>query len=325
MKLIIKFLGSLFFILLIAFVAKAQDTTLKQHYFTLRHDNDFLNLAGQGTDRYYTAGAFLEYSFLAKKNLLEKLLISTRDSLPSFFTIGVTQWIYTPNNIGSETVQQNDYPYSGVLFFHLDREKILSAKKIISSSVWLGIIGPAAMASQFQNLVHHVIHGEIPEGWENQMPDYPVINYNFLYQQVFLPLNHFALSGFSYTQAGSLLNTEKLGMDISFSTQKGDWFPERLYVSSRKDIQKKFKFFILLKPSAQFVATNGMLEGSLFEKKDFYHIADSDIERLIYELSGTLGLRYHNFTVSYIQNKQSKLFKTVYAHSYGSVVLSFRI
>ncbi len=267
----------------------------------------------------------MQYSFLAKKSILQEILFAPKDSLTSFFTIGITQWITTPSDLDATTPVKNDYPYSGVLFIHLDREKLLSPQKIIISTLYLGVIGPAALAETNQSVVHKYLKDELPEGWDNQLPNYPVINYGFTYEQSFFSINHLAMNAFSATQIGTLLNTEKAGLDLAVSSRKRDAFPARPYQLNKKEAQHTSEIYLRIMPSVQFVASNGMLQGSLFEKKNFYHVPDNEMERIVYELSGTIGVRLHNFFISYSQIKQSRLFKTVHSHSYGFVNIGFRI
>jgi len=201
----------------------------------------------------------------------------------------------------------------------------LSPRKLISTSLWLGVIGPAALAQANQSIVHKYLKDELPQGWDNQLPNYPVINYGLTYEQNFFSLNHFAVNGFSATQIGTLLNTEKVGLDLAFSTHKRDAFPERPYRLNKAQAKHPSEIFFKLIPSLQFVGSNGMLEGSLFEQKNFYHVPSNEMERIVYELRGNIGVRLHNFIISYSQIKQSRLFKTVHDHSYGTIRIGFRI
>src|SRR5882724_5669104 len=49
-----------------------------QHFISVRHDNDYLNLAGKGTDEYYTSDLHVQYSWLSRsgRSILDKVLIS---------------------------------------------------------------------------------------------------------------------------------------------------------------------------------------------------------------------------------------------------------
>src|ERR1700682_888243 len=122
----------------------SQSSFPAQHYFSIRHDNDFLNLAGQGTDRYYSSGIYIQYSFLspAHGSVMNKTLFSPHPLSPSFFTIGITQWMYTPANLKSPVIVKGDYPYAGILFFHFSRENLFTSKQLFRSELWLGMMGP---------------------------------------------------------------------------------------------------------------------------------------------------------------------------------------
>jgi len=103
------------------------------HLVTVGMDNDFLNIADKGTDEYYTAGIYLQYGFASNspKNILRKILPLPSSKSSSFFSIGLTQWMFTPSDLKTTNYAKDDYPYCGSLFLGLSREILLN-KKFIS-------------------------------------------------------------------------------------------------------------------------------------------------------------------------------------------------
>ncbi|HTI08301.1 MAG TPA: lipid A deacylase LpxR family protein [Puia sp.] len=303
------------------------DSIPAQHYLSLRHDNDFFNVAGAGTDEYYTSGIYLEYSFLARRNnILNKILFSPRTTSPSFFTIGATQWMYTPDSLDNHNNPRQDYPYCGVLFLHFTRENLLSPKQLFRSELWLGTTGSPALADQTQVFVHHFIKSVIPRGWDHQIPTYPVVNYNLYYERNLLSLGRLAkINGVAYTQTGTLLNTAELGLNVLLSNQKDNFFPARIYHVNNQEASKKWKVFLELRPSVKFVATNAMLQGRLWGPKDYYHINAGDLHRVLLEGTGLIGLRIKNFAIDYRQVFQSAEFKSVHSHVWGAFTISCRL
>ena len=306
----------------------ALDSIPAHHYLTLRHDNDFFNVAGQGTDEYYTAGIYIQYSFLGRRhrNLLNKILFSPYSSSPSFYTIGATQLMYTPNNLGEHGTVKNDYPYCGVLFLNFSRENRLSDKQLFRSELWLGTTGPAALADQDQVFVHHFIKSVIPRGWEHQIPNYPVINYNLYYEANLLSLGrNVKINGVAHTQTGTLLNNAEVGLNLLLSNQKDNYFPSRIYTVNKTEASKKWKLFMELRPSVKLVATDATLQGGLWGNKDYYHVNEGDLQRVVMEGTGVIGLRVKNFSIDYRQVFESAEFKSVHSHVYGVVVISCRL
>jgi hypothetical protein len=123
-------LASLFF----SRSACGQDSISHLRYFSIGHDNDFVNIGGNGTDEYYTGGFYLRYAFLnsSRKNVLRKILYAPGKPDYSFFSIGLTFWMYTPVDLETAGATKGDYPYSGTLFLGLSRETSFGRRKLCS-------------------------------------------------------------------------------------------------------------------------------------------------------------------------------------------------
>jgi hypothetical protein len=282
----------------------------------------------QGTDEYYTAGINIQYSFLGRRhrNILNKILFSPYSNTPSFYTIGATQWMYTPDNLKRHGAPRQDYPYCGILFLNLSRENLLSDRQLFRSEIWLGTTGPAALSDQLQVLVHHFIKSVVPQGWEHQIPNYPVINYNLYYEANLLSLGRLAkINGVAHTQTGTLLNNAEVGLNFLLSNQKDNFFPARIYNLNKEEASKKWKLFLELRPSVKFVATDAILQGGLWGKKDYYHINAGDLQRVLLEGTGVIGLRLNNFSIDYRQVFESAEFKSVHSHVWGAFTISCRL
>ena len=81
-------------------------------------------------------------------------------------------------------------------------------------------------------LIHRVIKNVQPDGWENQIPDYPVVNHNLYYealtQSPLSPIPQIE-SGSATFRLGTLLNTwHRWGLISSFPSEKGNYFPNLL-------------------------------------------------------------------------------------------------
>lgn len=316
----------------LSFTAIGQDTLPPQRFITVQHDNDYLHLLGQGTDRYYTAGNIIRYSYLDQRNdrFLTRLLLAPRKPVPSFVTVGLTQWMYTPADLSQRGIIKGDYPYAGVLFLQFTREKLLTPRRLFKSELWIGVMGPPSLAKPAQSLVHNITGDVLPKGWNYQMPSYPVLNY-----QLHLNANMFSFSrslkmnGWLQAQAGTLLNNAETGLTFAYSTRKDDYFPDRVYALNRNEAKRGWRFFVQFMPAVRFVGTNAILQGNTFhqwfgEKPDYY-IDRREMKRVLWKWTGVLGLQWNSFTVQYTQAWQRKEFRTVLAHTYGSVNLTWRM
>jgi len=325
--------GKIFFkillILLLSIVkASAQNIIMPAHMVTIRHDNDFLNLFGGGTDEYYTAGMVLKYGFnnSSPKNIFRKIQPLPFNTETSFITIGVTQWMYTPGDLQTRTHEQKDYPYSGSLYLEISRAIIFHDRNLMQSSLWLGIMGPMELAEQTQLFVHRVLDFEKPEGWGGQLPNYPIINYNLYYERSLLPGEHFVkVNAVAVAQIGSFQNTLSGGLSFTFTKKINNSFPDRYYITTPDEKFNQLKFFIQIKPTLRFVATNAILEGGLFQNKNYYHINSPELNRLIFSGELNFGIHIRRFSLGYKQILETREFKTVHEHMYDAIMLEINL
>ncbi|MGH2566330.1 MAG: lipid A deacylase LpxR family protein, partial [Ginsengibacter sp.] len=307
--------------------ASAQESFPDQQYISIRHDNDLLNPSFHGTDEYYTAGLDLRYGYLSSsnKNILKKILFAPGHPPVSFMTIGISQKMYTPENLKLHESSSGDYPYSGELFLNFSREIQIGPKQRFRSELWLGTMGPPALTRQTQMLVHRIMDREEPEGWKHQLPAYPIINYNLYYEpNLSSPGKHVKINGFLYTQTGSLLNAATAGIKLLVSRAADDYFPERVYEPDEKE-HKPGKVFLELIPAIEFMAYNSILQGGLFARKNYYHIKTGDLERIILKANGMIGFRTGRFLIFYEQLISTREFKTVHAHNYGAIAIVIKL
>lgn len=90
----------------------------------------------------------------------------------------IGQNMQTPAEIQKQELITNDVPYVGFLgwgnsFYGFDDDRFFGAQ-------WLfGWVGEEALAKQSQQLVHAVLEGDDPAGWDNQLDFEPVLNVYF--------------------------------------------------------------------------------------------------------------------------------------------------
>ncbi|MDR3714247.1 MAG: lipid A deacylase LpxR family protein [Puia sp.] len=308
---------------------EAQDSLSSQHFFSVRVDDDFLNLAGQGTDRYYTGGDYYRYSFLAaagKKRLLRKILYSPFTGTPSLYSIGATQWVYTPDNLSASTPVIGDYPYCGVLFLSLGRESLSPDHSgLFRSALWLGTMGPAAAAKEVQTFIHGMIKTNEPRGWGNQLPDYPVVNYSLYYEPNLFSFSRiFKVNGTGSVRAGTLQTDAQIGLDLLISNEKDNFFPAR-NAGTRNHSRKRPGFYVEVRPAVKFVGYNSILEGGPFDGRQYYHIPAEQITRILFEGTGIMGMQLGGFSIQYRQVIETAEFRTVQKQVYGGFLLQWRI
>jgi lipid A 3-O-deacylase len=153
--------------------------------FSVYVENDFF--AGSGTDSGYTSGVKLTWSSAIRDDypdiwpnrwfypLIKYLPYEKSPDRRRNISISLGQNIYTPIDIESEDVVEDDRPYAGITYtsfgFHSRLNTDMDTFELV-----LGIIGPDSYAEQCQREIHNIFDDIQPKGWDNQLNNEPVLN-----------------------------------------------------------------------------------------------------------------------------------------------------
>jgi len=143
-------------------------------------ENDFF--AGL-TDRHFTNG--LRVSGLVDRTVFNDWAEELAPNFPTIrredidaVIIGIGQSMYTPENIASRSVVQNDRPYAGWLYGTLgilaeedDPETGGSTLKTLALDI--GVTGPLSLGEQVQKRWHKTFGLQKPNGWGHQIKTEP--------------------------------------------------------------------------------------------------------------------------------------------------------
>lgn len=139
-------------------------------------------------DYYYSNGFQLE--FFHKKievSPFSRLLLppGRKQTGDSYHGLQLRQEIYTPKDLSADTIAAGDHPYSSTLT--LSQVKITDNAELgirYISELRLGILGPAALGFKTQELAHQVSNpSRPPQGWDNQVQNDLILNYNFQFEK----------------------------------------------------------------------------------------------------------------------------------------------
>ncbi|PLX14624.1 MAG: hypothetical protein C0598_00800, partial [Marinilabiliales bacterium] len=181
---------------------------------SLQFDNDTYYY----TDYYYTYGieaklmlpVFSRVPWMAiapklkgTKNINSEILLS--------------QSLYTPKNIRDTIIQFNDRPFSATL--ELDQSFISNHDNGTSliSTIRLGIMGPAAGGEALQRLIHEWINSPDPQGWDYQIKNGVIINYDALVSYPIHSNESLSLSIMASARIGTLYDDLGAGINFSFN------------------------------------------------------------------------------------------------------------
>ena len=270
-------------------------------YFRIHYENDYFS----GTDIYYTQGINFEYVNPSIENFfISKLLVRTT-SKETKFGIALEHEGYTPTSILSPAILTGDRPFAACLFlnaFSIVNDSARSAR--ISSAVSAGVIGPMAGGKEMQESIHHWINAKQPQGWQNQIQNDIILNYQMEYERGLLHYkNYFLLLAKAGARAGTL-NTKAYGGAIFMAGYFDD--PFKNFVTQKRKTQT----YVYAEPLLTLVGHDATLQGGLFNNSNPYVIPSLAVSRMVYQLNIGLIIRLNRLQFEYFQSFLSKEFET---------------
>jgi hypothetical protein len=293
-------------------------------------DNDFLNFRGAGTDRYYTNGIRIDY-FFAKKQKAKfpsSLLLNISKDNNNVYGWGLAQFMFTPQNISLAGIQYDDRPYGGALYAIHSLQSIDTAKKIkVTTELFLGVIGPISFAEESQKLVHRLINSPKPEGWDHQVSNDIIVNYNITIEKQLLYLSErILLVGLVETYSGTLYNAAGVGFMLRVG-KFNDYFSGIYKPTIRA--RNKYQLYVFMKPTVRVVISNALLEGGLINEltatQEGYTLSKDQIERVTVLYDVGLTFEIPKFSISFIQKLRTADFKGSHSQEVGNITMQFKL
>ena len=167
-----KYWAKLIVIIILSFSSSAK---AEFEWITYTLDNDLF----LGNDSGYTNGLYIalydtkEKDSLPKPSWMLKPLewtISKEGSLASINSYTIGQSMFTPEDITIANPGADDLPYSGLLFLN-NSYLVVNDTFADKIGTTLGIVGPSSFAEDAQKLVHKAIGADDPLGWDTQLED----------------------------------------------------------------------------------------------------------------------------------------------------------
>lgn len=180
-------------------------------------DNDLFNLAGP-TDRYYTSGVHLEvfpsawgektpgFAWCFPAGKLNPLHWQTH------YGLRLEQLLYTPKDISRSRPSVADRPFAALLLLGGESQSHSQNRHwVLIQRLRLGTLGPAALGEETQTVIHKLRKSRLPQGWDYQVKQAPVIDVAATIQYTPLPESWLQWSIFGGIQAGNLRGQIHLG------------------------------------------------------------------------------------------------------------------
>lgn len=299
-----------------------------KHSLRILWDNDFINVRGDGTDRYYTNGMRIDYFYTKQKKVKfpSSLLLNISDDNNNVYGWGLAQFMFTPKNIAVPDIQYNDRPYAGALYSIHSLQSIDKIKKIkVTSEIRLGVIGPLSFAKETQTWAHRVINYTKPLGWHNQVPNDLILNYNIrIEKQMLQASKKILLVGIFETFSGTTYNAAGAGFMLKVG-KFNNYFDD---ISAAQTKRNKAQLYVFMRPVARVVLSNALLQGGLLNQlcpqSNGYVLSKDQIERVVvlYDVGITFEKPKYSITIS--QKSIGAEFKGQYTQEYGSLLIQVK-
>jgi hypothetical protein len=280
-----------------------------ESYFRLNYDNDFFS----ANDYYYTQGYNLELvAPKLKYNPLNRVLLHLTDSLRSH-SLSFEHFGFTATSIQSDEILVDDRPFSAVMLIKSSMVSTARARKMrLASTISVGIIGPSTRGGEMQETIHRWIGGVIPKGWQHQIQNDFVINYEVdISKQAFT-------SKFLHLDYNSALRIGTLNTRV----QSGLTFVLGRYYNTLTAGNRKTQLYLFSQPLMNVVIHDATLQGTFFNESP-HTIKASHINR--FQLQNNFGaiLKTKRMFLEYYQTLLSKEFQKGRTHRWGGFKIGF--
>ena len=227
---------------------------------------------------------------------------------------------YTPTTIASDNILYGDRPFDANISlktFLIQADSVHQQQ--VSTSFSIGVMGPAALGNEIQTNIHRWVKNPLPHGWQHQIQNDIIINYQLNYEKKLLSAgNNFLLNSTAEARLGTL--NDKLSGGFNFMAGR---FNKRF--SSVADHKRKAEYYLYGQSRLNFVGYDASLQGGLFNRKSPYTITGSDVSRFTYQADAGIIVNFKKLYLSYTQSFLTKEFRTGKYHRWGGVSVGFAL
>ncbi|TDE30335.1 lipid A deacylase LpxR family protein [Flavobacterium ranwuense] len=285
------------------------------NYFRFHYDNDYFT----ATDHYYTQGGNFELaSPKLIKNPINNLFKKLKNSEQKY-GLSIELMGFAPTSLKSDKILYGDRPFSAAIMlksFLISTDTIHKTK--LSSALSIGIIGPGALGKEMQTKFHEWIHDEIPHGWQYQIKNDILLNYEIAHEkQLYKFHNLLALNSNAKLRLGTV-NTNISG---GLTTTLGKINFPFTSVKNKND----FQIYGYLQGLVSIIGYDTSLQGGLFNRKSPYVIANSDIDRFTFQTNYGIIIQYKALYLEYSRSELSREFKTGDPHKWGGIRIGHKL
>ena len=277
---------------------------------------DYQNDAISKTDYYYTQGVQLALAHPAlRRSPLMYVLIHPRTNRNTY-GMALEHDAYTPTSITSDSILYGDRPYAASFFvqtYAVSADQRRHAR--ITTQLSVGFVGPAALGEEMQRLIHENTNNTIPHGWQYQVRNDLILNYQFQYDKNLVDISPFF---YLHGTAGAAIGTYKDKADVGIIVAAG-----LLNNPLLSQQQRKVQVFISDHPQLSVVGYDATLQGGLLNTYSPYIIPASDISRITFKNELAVNFSEMRLLLSGNYNWISREFETGKPHRWGGLRIAY--
>lgn len=282
-----------------------------ESYFRINYDNDLFF----ATDKNYTQGISFELMLPSiRMNPLNYLFYKPELSVIRYGLV-IEHNSFTPHRYNLQEIQYRDRPFASTLTFKsfLIATDTLKASRL-TSSLNIGVIGPAAFGDEIQTAIHEITGSLMPKGWKNQIKNDAVFNYEIGYEKQLLKYrNLFSLQTNVNGELGTLLTNASVGFNTAFGIINAPF--------SSTTMRNSFALYIYAQPLINIIGYDATLQGGLFNRKSPYTISSERIERFTGQLNFGIVLKLKSLYIEYLSTILTKNISTGTASKWAGINL----
>jgi hypothetical protein len=298
----------------------AQSSAIHPSYLILTFDNDIF----AETDYYYTNGFSVGLVHpIFNSGILRKILPDLGSNSLNTTGVRIHHFMFTPQNPEAIEIDPDDRPFAGVLlaeYFNLSQ--LMSRRINIHASLRLGVIGKASMAQALQTAMHQLE----PTGWDDQIGNDLLINYDLGLEKLLFSGKFWQLSGMveaglgSYQTYGGAAFQLRIGL---LNILSNSYLPE--LDNKTNSSKKNGSFWFFVQPAWHFVVHNASLNGGFLNKTNTHFFGHDEITNSLARFSAGFSWHYRKLGLGIRWTHIGPEFKTAKNHNWGSMSLLYTL
>ncbi|MFT4852213.1 MAG: lipid A 3-O-deacylase [Candidatus Pseudothioglobus sp.] len=260
----------------------------------------------------------------------------TREGLQRNVTFSLGQTLYTPRDLERTDLIEDDRPYAAWLFVSLGYQTRTDLQ-LDTLETRFGVVGPAALGQQAQDLVHDLRGFKKFQGWDNQLANEPGVMFIWEHKRKMRPVYYdnsrfgFDVIGHSGIALGNVATYVNFGAEVRLGWSIPDDFgtaalrpggdnsaPYSVWDPSRKG-RRQWGVHAFASVDTQLVGRDIFLDGNSFTDSH-------SVNKKYIVAEGALGISfiYGGTKISYATIFRSKEYDLQpNYHSYGSIAFSY--